>query len=111
MWTTDWYESRGADPTVKFCCTPSVNARVVTVEKSYNTRKPQFRIFAQSGQPSRCTTAADDRHMKQIGFRRVSEKFLSSQFYFGPNAAAGDMDVSISLPVAGCTRLAADLCT
>ena len=36
-WTSDWYEPRGADPTVKSCCMGSVNPRVVSTEKSYNS--------------------------------------------------------------------------
>ena len=43
-WTSDWYEPRGADPTVKSCCMGSVNPRVVSPEKSYNPHQPQFRI-------------------------------------------------------------------
>jgi formylglycine-generating enzyme len=43
-WTSDWYEPRGADPTVKSCCMGSVNPRVVSPEKSYDPRQPQFRI-------------------------------------------------------------------
>jgi sulfatase modifying factor 1 len=43
-WTSDWYEPRGADPTVKSCCAPSVNPRVFSPEKSYNQHQPQFRI-------------------------------------------------------------------
>ena len=43
-WTSDWYEPRGADPTVKSCCMSSVNPRVVTPEKSYTPRQPQFPI-------------------------------------------------------------------
>ena len=43
-WTSDWYEPRGADPTVKSCCMGSVNPRVVSPEKSYDPNQPQFRI-------------------------------------------------------------------
>src|SRR5271156_3030832 len=43
-WTSDWYEPRGADPTVKSCCMGSVNPRVVSPEKSYDPRQPKFRI-------------------------------------------------------------------
>lgn len=43
-WTSDWYEPRGADPTVHSCCGPSINPRVVSPEKSYNPRQPQFRV-------------------------------------------------------------------
>ena len=43
-WTSDWYEPRGADPTVKSCCMGSVNPRVVSPEKSYDSRQPQVRI-------------------------------------------------------------------
>jgi sulfatase modifying factor 1 len=42
-WTSDWYEPRGADPTVKSCCMGSVNPRVVSPNKSYNSHQPQFR--------------------------------------------------------------------
>jgi formylglycine-generating enzyme required for sulfatase activity len=43
-WTSDWYEPRGADPTVKSCCMGSLNPRVVSPEKSYDPHQPQFRI-------------------------------------------------------------------
>ena len=43
-WTSDWYEPRGSNPTVKSCCMGSVNPRVVSPEKSYNPHQPQFRI-------------------------------------------------------------------
>jgi formylglycine-generating enzyme required for sulfatase activity len=43
-WTSDWYEPRGANPTVKSCCVGSVNPRVVSPDKSYDVRQPQFRI-------------------------------------------------------------------
>jgi len=43
-WTSDWYEPRGAAPTVKSCCMGSVNPRVVSPEKSFDGRQPQFRI-------------------------------------------------------------------
>jgi formylglycine-generating enzyme required for sulfatase activity len=43
-WTSDWYEPRGANPTVKACCMGSVNPRVVSPDKSYDARQPQFRI-------------------------------------------------------------------
>ena len=43
-WTSDWWEPRGADPTVKSCCMGSVNPLVASPEKSYDRRQPQFRI-------------------------------------------------------------------
>jgi formylglycine-generating enzyme len=43
-WTSDWYEPRGSNPSVKSCCMGSVNPRVVSPEKSYDPRQPQFRI-------------------------------------------------------------------
>jgi sulfatase modifying factor 1 len=43
-WTSDWYEPRGSDPTVKSCCMGSVNPRVASPAKSYDPRQPQFRI-------------------------------------------------------------------
>ena len=43
-WTSDWYEPRGANPTVKSCCLSSVNPRIASPEKSYDPRQPQFRI-------------------------------------------------------------------
>ncbi len=43
-WTSDWYEPRGANPTVKSCCMGSVNPRVTSPAKSYDPRQPQFRI-------------------------------------------------------------------
>jgi formylglycine-generating enzyme required for sulfatase activity len=43
-WTSDWYEPRGSDPTVKSCCLSSVNPRIVSPDKSYDPRQPQFRI-------------------------------------------------------------------
>jgi formylglycine-generating enzyme required for sulfatase activity len=43
-WTSDWYEPRGSNPAVKSCCMGSVNPRVISPEKSYDPRQPQFRI-------------------------------------------------------------------
>jgi formylglycine-generating enzyme required for sulfatase activity len=43
-WTSDWYEPRGSDPTVKSCCMGSVNPHVLSPDKSYDPRQPQFRI-------------------------------------------------------------------
>jgi sulfatase modifying factor 1 len=43
-WTADWYEPRGADPTVKSCCMSARNPRVTSPDKSYNPHQPQFRI-------------------------------------------------------------------
>ena len=43
-WTSDWYEPRGAAPSVRSCCMGSVNPRVISPEKSYDPRQPQFRI-------------------------------------------------------------------
>jgi formylglycine-generating enzyme required for sulfatase activity len=43
-WTNDWYEPRGSNPAVKSCCMGSVNPRVISPEKSYDPRQPQFRI-------------------------------------------------------------------
>ena len=43
-WTSDWYEPRGSDPTVKSCCMGSLNPRVASPEKSYDPRQPQFPI-------------------------------------------------------------------
>ncbi|HMJ21200.1 MAG TPA: formylglycine-generating enzyme family protein, partial [Terriglobales bacterium] len=43
-WTSDWYEPRGSDPAAKSCCMGSVNPRIVSPEKSYDPRQPQFRI-------------------------------------------------------------------
>ena len=43
-WTRDWYEPRGANLMVKSCCMGSVNPRVISPEKSYDARQPQFRI-------------------------------------------------------------------
>jgi formylglycine-generating enzyme len=43
-WTSDWYEPRGSNPSVKSCCMGSLNPRVASPEKSYDPRQPQFRI-------------------------------------------------------------------
>jgi sulfatase modifying factor 1 len=43
-WTSDWYEPRGSNPTVKPCCSSSVNPRMTSPDKSYDPRQPQFRI-------------------------------------------------------------------
>jgi formylglycine-generating enzyme required for sulfatase activity len=43
-WTGDWYVPRRADEVVKACCGPAVNPRILSPEKSYNPRQPQFRI-------------------------------------------------------------------
>jgi formylglycine-generating enzyme required for sulfatase activity len=43
-WTSDWYVPRRADEVVKSCCTPAVNPRIASPDKSFNARQPQFRI-------------------------------------------------------------------
>jgi len=43
-WTSDWYEPRGSNPTIKSCCLSSLNPRMASPEKSYDPRQPQFRI-------------------------------------------------------------------
>ena len=43
-WTSDWYEPRGSNPSVKSCCLSSVNPRMLSIEKSYDPGQPQFRI-------------------------------------------------------------------
>jgi len=42
-WTSDWYVPRHADEVVKSCCVP-VNPRIVSPDKSYNPKQPQFKI-------------------------------------------------------------------
>jgi formylglycine-generating enzyme required for sulfatase activity len=74
-WTSDWYEPRGSNPAVKSCCMGSVNPRVVSPDKSYDPRQPQFRIPRKvvKGGSHLCApntasvssggeAAADDRH-------------------------------------------------
>jgi formylglycine-generating enzyme required for sulfatase activity len=43
-WTCDWFVPRHADDVVKACCGPAVNPRIVSPEKSYDPRQPQFHI-------------------------------------------------------------------
>ncbi|MFO1062087.1 MAG: formylglycine-generating enzyme family protein [Dongiaceae bacterium] len=43
-WTSDWYVPRHADDGAKPCCTPRINPRILSPDKSYNPRQPQFRI-------------------------------------------------------------------
>jgi formylglycine-generating enzyme required for sulfatase activity len=43
-WTCDWYVHRHVDEVVKPCCGPAVNPRIVSPEKSYDPRQPQFHI-------------------------------------------------------------------
>ena len=43
-WTSDWYVVRHADEIAKSCCVPAVNPRILSPDKSYNPRQPQFRI-------------------------------------------------------------------
>jgi formylglycine-generating enzyme required for sulfatase activity len=42
-WTSDWFVSRRAGESVKSCCIP-INARVLSPDKSYDPRQPQFKI-------------------------------------------------------------------
>jgi formylglycine-generating enzyme len=43
-WTSDWYVHRHADEVIKSCCGLAANPRIVSPEKSYDPRQPQFRI-------------------------------------------------------------------
>ena len=43
-WTSDWYVFRHADEISRSCCGVAVNPRVLSEEKSYDPRQPQFRI-------------------------------------------------------------------
>jgi formylglycine-generating enzyme len=43
-WTSDWYTPRASDPRAKSCCASSHNPRVITPEKSYDPRQPDFHI-------------------------------------------------------------------
>ena len=88
-WTSDWYEPRGADPTVKSCCMGSVNPRVITPEKSYDPRQPKFRIprkvvkggshlcapnYCFRYRPAARQPQMIDTGMSHIGFRCVSHR-------------------------------------
>jgi formylglycine-generating enzyme required for sulfatase activity len=88
-WTSDWYEPRGADPTVKSCCMGSVNPRVLTPEKSYDPRQPKFRIprkvvkggshlcapnYCFRYRPAARQPQMIDTGMSHIGFRCVSRR-------------------------------------
>ena len=42
-WTSDWFVPRLADDVVKSCCIPD-NPRILSPDKSYDPRQPQFRI-------------------------------------------------------------------
>jgi formylglycine-generating enzyme len=42
-WTCDWFVPRHADEIVKSCCVP-LNPRIVSPDKSYDPRQPQFQI-------------------------------------------------------------------
>ncbi len=42
-WTCDWFVPRHADEVVKSCCVP-INPRIVSPDKSYDPRQPQFQI-------------------------------------------------------------------
>jgi formylglycine-generating enzyme len=42
-WTSDWYVPRLRGE-VHACCGPSVNPRILSADKSYDPRQPQFRI-------------------------------------------------------------------
>jgi formylglycine-generating enzyme required for sulfatase activity len=45
-WTCDWYVPHLDEHAQRYksCCTPAVNPRVISLEASYDPRKPQFRI-------------------------------------------------------------------
>ena len=43
-WTSDWYEPRGSNPTVKSCCLVVGQPARGLEEKSYDPGQPQFRI-------------------------------------------------------------------
>jgi formylglycine-generating enzyme required for sulfatase activity len=43
-WTSDWYAAHHANEVVKACCSPAVNPRIASADKSYDPAQPQFRI-------------------------------------------------------------------
>lgn len=43
-WTGDWYVPSYAGEVVKSCCTPPINPRITSPDKSYDPRQPQFQI-------------------------------------------------------------------
>jgi formylglycine-generating enzyme required for sulfatase activity len=85
-WTSDWYTPRGSDPSVKSCCTPSVNPRVTSPDRSYDPRQPQFRIprkvvkggshlcapnYCLRYRPAARQPQMIDTSMSHIGFRGI----------------------------------------
>ena len=86
-WTRDWYEPRGANPTMKSCCLSSVNPRMESPEKSYDPGQPQFRIprkvvkggsylcapnYCLRYRPAARQPQMVDTGMSHIGFRCVA---------------------------------------
>jgi len=88
-WTCDWFVPRHADEVVKSCCGPAVNPRIVSPEKSYNPRQPQFPIprkvvkggshlcapnYCLRYRPAARQPQMIDTGMSHIGFRGIVRK-------------------------------------
>jgi formylglycine-generating enzyme required for sulfatase activity len=91
-WTSDWYVPRHADEVVKSCCVP-VNPRVVSADKSYNPKQPQFKIprkvvkggshlcapnYCLRYRPAARQPQMIDTGMSHIGFRCIARKTKSN---------------------------------
>jgi formylglycine-generating enzyme len=87
-WTSDWYVPRHADEVVKSCCVP-VNPRILSPDKSYNSKQPQFKIprkvvkggshlcapnYCLRYRPAARQPQMIDTGMSHIGFRCIVRK-------------------------------------
>jgi formylglycine-generating enzyme required for sulfatase activity len=91
-WTSDWYTPRHADEVVTSCCVPSVNPRIVSPDKSFNTKQPQFQIprkvvkggshlcapnYCLRYRPAARQPQMIDTGMSHIGFRCIARRRAS----------------------------------
>jgi formylglycine-generating enzyme len=90
-WTCDWFVPRHTAEIVKSCCIP-VNPRVVSPDKSYDPRQPQFRIprkvvkggshlcapnYCLRYRPAARQPQMIDTGMSHVGFRCIARKSVA----------------------------------
>jgi formylglycine-generating enzyme len=93
-WTCDWYVHSHAGEVKSSCCGAAVNPRIVSLEKSYDPRQPQFRIprrvvkggshlcapnYCLRYRPAARQPQMVDTGMSHLGFRCITRNVRTDQ--------------------------------
>jgi formylglycine-generating enzyme len=104
-WTSDWYVHSHGEEGSQSCCGPAVNPRILSPEKSYDVRQPQFRIprkvvkggsylcapnYCLRYRPAARQPQMVDTGMSHIGFRCVVRNLQTEQ-----ESPAADSEVQV----------------